>query len=294
MNELEQVLVDNNIPFTKTNNPYEVTMQCFSGLHQDTNPSLHFNTLKGVFNCFSCGFRGTTEKLFKDLGIVASTEPLAKQSFKIQQLKNKLLKATENDKVEIPEDAIPFVGTFRHISSETMKEFGAFTTMRYGLEDYICVPVYQHSKLKFIEARYVHQTPPSKDIPKYLRKPNGVETDKILFPFDDVKDKSTVILVEGLYDAINMHDLGYVNTLCIFGTQNFTKAKAKLLDDYGCRRAIIMMDGDTSGSQAAIKINNLLNQHSIQTAIVELAQGEDPGSLDREYIEEYLKNIIWR
>lgn len=289
MNEVEQTFIDNKIPYVKTNNPYEIKIQCYSGLHEDTNPSLHINTMKGLFNCFSCGFKGTLNQLYKDLALVGSTEPLAKQTFKIEQLKNKLHKVIGSGKVEIPEDAMPYTWDFRHISGDTMSKFGAFTTSFYGLSDYICIPVYQNNKLVFIEARHITQVP-SKDTPKYMRKPNGISVDNILFPFDIVQDKSTVILVEGLYDAINMHDLGYTNTLCIFGTQNFSAAKAKLLDEYGCRKAIIMMDGDNPGVQAAKKIKTLLTQRAIVTSTVELKPGEDPGSLDKEYIDEYLKN----
>ena len=46
-----------------------------------------------------------------------------------------------------------YSGEFKNIDARTMKEFQAFTTDQMGLQDYVCFPVYQFGKLKFIEGR---------------------------------------------------------------------------------------------------------------------------------------------
>ena len=44
-----------------------------------------------------------------------------------------------------------FTGEFKGISGATLKEFQTFTSSEMGLKEYICIPVYQFGKLKFIE-----------------------------------------------------------------------------------------------------------------------------------------------
>ena len=65
-----------------------------------------------------------------------------------------------------------------------------------------------------------------------------------------------------------------------------------MLDEYGCRHVIIMMDGDSPGRQAAVKIQKLLSQRSIHTSIVNMEDGKDPGSIDEMEAEAYLSEFI--
>jgi 5S rRNA maturation endonuclease (ribonuclease M5) len=293
LQEIEQILIDKGIEYKiNSNNPYEINMKCFSGEHVDSNPSLSYNVEKGVFNCFSCGFKGDTNKLMKELGIVFTVEPLSKQAFKIKRLQDKL-EALRGDKpIYLPEPRFPIKHSFKGISYPTMLKFGAFMTTHDSMDDYVCIPVYQGGKLKFIEGRHSLLNVKNTSMPKYMRRPAGVDVSTVLFPLDAVTDFTQVILVEGIFDALNMHDMGYTNTLCVFGTNNFTAGKAKMLDERGCRHAIIMMDGDNPGRQAAVKIQKLLSQRSIHTTIINMEDGKDPGSIDELEAEAYLSEFI--
>jgi DNA primase len=108
---------------------------------------------------------------------------------------------------------------------------------------------------------------------------------------DKIKDFSHIVLVEGLFDVLKLHDLGYKNSLCIFGTQNFGTDKAKLLDEYGCRKVTILMDGDAAGKSAATKIQKLLDARNIETVVITLSDGLDPGSFNAETAEHYLGKL---
>lgn len=293
LHEIEQILIDKGIEYKiNTNNPYEINMTCFSGEHIDTNPSLSYNLEKGVFNCFSCGFKGDTNKLMRELGVTFSVEPLSKQGFKIKRLAEKLRSIIDDRPIHLPEPRFMVNYEFKGISVQTLTKFGAFTSTHDNMDEYICIPVYQHKKLKFIEGRNTTLAKQKLTMPKYMRKPAGVDVSSILFPLDDVKNFSQVILVEGIFDVLNMYDMGYTNTLCIFGTNNFTANKAKMLDEYGCRHAIIMMDGDAAGRIAAEKIDKLIKQRHIQTTVINLADGKDPGSLNELEAEAYLSEFI--
>ncbi len=293
MHEIEKILIEKGIEYKiNANNPYEINMKCFSGEHVDSNPSLSYNLEKGVFNCFACGFKGDTTKLMKELGIIFTIEPLSKQGFKIKRLSEKL-EALRGDKpIFLPEPRFPIKHSFKGISTATLDKFGAFMTTYDNMDDYICVPVFQSGKLKFIEGRHTVLNAKNLSMPKYMRRPAGADVSSVLFPLDAVKDFRQVILVEGIFDALNMHDMGYNNTLCIFGTNNFNAGKAKMLDEYGCRHAILMMDGDSAGRQAAVKIQKLFQQRAIHTSIVNMEDGKDPGSINEMEAEAYLSEFL--
>jgi DNA primase len=291
MQSVEDVLKDSGIDYViNPNKPSELTVRCFSGLHVDTNPSLSLNLEKGAFHCFACGHRGNTQQFLDSLGIKSTVQIASKMSFKIKKLKSKLDNIKYQGEVRLPEPTIAINHDFKGISAKTLKNFGAFFTDASGLSDYACIPVYQHKKLKFIEGRYKVLSN-SGGFPKYLRKPAGASVSDILFPLDKIADFSHVILVEGMFDMLKLHDLGYTNSLCIFGTQNFTAQKAKLLDEYGCRKVTILMDGDSAGKQAAAKIQKLLEQRNIETNNIVLSEGLDPGSFNKETAEYFLGNI---
>lgn len=288
MDSIEQVLTENGIFYaTNPNNPSELTIKCFSGLHEDKNPSLSLNLDKGVFNCFSCGFKGNIQYFFECLGVTQAPQIQSKLGYKIKKLQNKLELIRSKGEVTLPEPNIAVKHDFKGISAKTLEEFGAFFTDSSGFYDYICIPIYQHKKLKFVEGRYRVLSDISGK-PKYLRKPAQVSVSNILFPLDKIENFTHIILVEGLFDVLKLHELGYKNSLCIFGTQNFTHAKAKLLDEYGTRMVTILMDGDSSGSVAATKIQKLLEQRNIETKIVNLPKDVDPGVLNAETAEYYL------
>lgn len=293
MHEIEKVFIEKGIEYKiNPNNPYEINMKCFSGEHADTNPSLSYNLEKGVFNCFACGFKGDTTKLMKELGVIFTIEPLSKQGFKIKRLQDKLEQLRGDKPIYLPEPRFPVKHSFKGISQATLDKFGAFMTTYDNMDDYICIPVHQSGKLKFIEGRHTVLNAKNLSMPKYMRRPAGADVSSVLYPLDAVKDFTQVILVEGIFDALNMHDMGYTNTLCIFGTNNFNAGKAKMLDEYGCRHIIIMMDGDGPGRQAAGKIQKLLSQRSIHTSIVDMEDGKDPGSIDEMEAEAYLSEFL--
>jgi DNA primase len=290
--DIEKILIDSGVEFSRNpNNPNEITMRCFSGEHEDSNPSLSYNIEKGLYNCFACGFSGNTEKLATLLGVKHFVAPLTKQGFKIQKLKDKLSDIKLDKRIYMPEPRINYLSEFKGVSEKTIQRFGAFVTEYEGLQDYICFPIYQNNKLRFIEGRY-KVVDADRTIPKYMRKPANVNVSDVLFPLDFVQDFSRVILVEGLFDVINLHDLGFNSSLCIFGTNNFSTKKAKVLDDFGCTEVIIMMDGDLAGRTAATKIQRILEQRSIASYIIDLPDGKDPGNLTPEEAAEYLGDFF--
>ena len=292
MHDLFAILNKKSIEYTiNPNKKNEILIKCISGLHEDSNPSMRFDLDKNVFHCFSCGFGGSYKKLLKALNEDESIEIETKQTYKIRKLKDKLHSKYFKLDIEIPSDAIKFNFDFKGVDSSTIKEFEAFTTSQHGLADYICFPVYQAGRIRFIEGRYKLLNVKTNS-PRYMRKPANAKVSDLLFPLDKVKNKSHLILVEGLFDMLNLWQHGYKNAVCIFGTNNFKKDKARILDDAGCKRATIFMDNDVSGRKAAEAIQSLLEARDIETRVIFPQEGRDPGDMTKDELmmifgEEY-------
>lgn len=272
------VLDQHGLKYEKTNNPTEVVLQCTSGNHADNRPSMMYNLDKDIFHCWSCGFRGTKRKFLQSIGINTDIPFDSKQPFKIQKLKDKLNEIIYEDNMVMPEDARPVNGTFKNISSGTLKNFNAFFTEKLGLEDYVCFPVSQFGKIRFIEGRNRFT---KSEKPKYYRRPAKARSADMLYPLDKIKDKSHLILVEGIFDMLNMWDKGYENTVCVFGANNFSQPKLEILDRIGTTFVEILFDGDEAGKNGARKIADLLEKRFIQSKIINLAPGKDPGDLSQ-------------
>lgn len=283
--ELLELLQKRGIEFKKTNNPSEILLTCTSGEHKDSSPSLSFNLEKGIFNCWSCGYSGGINKYLASIGETVQIDYDSKQPYKIEKLKKKIRSVVETNDIKLPDDRKLFQEDYRGISAETYRFFNAFTTDQYGLTDYLCIPIYQHSKLKFIEGRLMRDL---HNQPKYYRRPNNAKAIDCLFPLDKLKHTNYVILVEGLFDVLNMWNIGYNNTLCIFGASNFKKDKVDILDRLGVTRVDILMDSDKAGQMAAEKIHNLLDSRNIYSRIVSLPPGIDPGELTSRQAERIL------
>ena len=88
---------------------------------------------------------------------------------------------------------------------------------------------------------------------------------------------------------LNMWQLGYRNTVCLFGASNFNKNKLDILDRIGVTRVDIMMDPDTAGHIASEKILKLLDTRNIYSRIIKVPIGKDPGNISKTEAKEALK-----
>ena len=77
-----------------------------------------------------------------------------------------------------------------------------------------------------------------------------------------------LIFVEGIFDMLNMWQLGYKNTVCLFGASNFNRSKLQIIDRIGVTKVDIMMDSDAAGDIAADKIAKLLDTKNIYSRTI--------------------------
>lgn len=100
-----------------------------------------------------------------------------------------------------------------------------------------------------------------------------------LFAWESVRQFSTVILVEGLFDLAVLWQAGFRNTTCAIGT-HLTPAEMAQLSDSPGRSVYIVFDQDENqaGQQSARRLSRLLETAGVGAHIVQLPLGQDPNS----------------
>lgn len=272
------LLKEKNIPFNISGKDYLV--KCLNPEHNDSNPSMRIDKVTGIFNCFSCGFKGN---VFKFFGVLTNQTHI-----KTAKLKEKLAKLRAGIQgLEFP-ISVPFTSSFRGISSQTLKKFEAFyldkeNKAMLGFEDRIIFPIRDITgKIVMFLGRHTL----SNANPRYLNYPTGVNIP--LFPPKINKGTTSIILVEGIFDFLNCYDKGLDNVVCIFGTgtlYNQTKEKLIPFKVQGVTKVYLMLDGDKAGRDATIKLKPLIEALDFQVETIQLEDDQDPGEMSQEYVD---------
>jgi len=269
------LLNEKGIPFKVSGQDYVTT--CLSPEHDDKSPSFRIDKVTGIFHCFSCGFKGN---LFKHFGILTNHS-----SIKVAKLKEKLkgLKVSFEGQ-PLPEGATPYTQAYRGVRPETLRHFGAFTTYREELlADRIVFPI---TDIRGKNLLFVARHMLSNGNPRYVNFPKNVEMP--LFPVRYDKHYKSVVLVEGIFDLLNLYDKGLKNVACCFGTNTLQKDLAlKLLPlkAQGITKVYLLFDGDDAGKEAAEKLLPLIEEQNFVVEAITLAEGDDPGDLDQENVD---------
>ena len=258
----------------------DAVISCLNPEHDDTNPSMRVDRVTGIFHCFSCGYKGN---LFTYYGAPASPTEV-----RIHRIKEKIQKVkSETVGIQLPKDRLKWKGGgFRNISEETLDIWDAFTWNVPQFENRIIFPI------RDITGKTVSLIGRSLDDfskMKYYIYPQGAE-----MPFCPAKVKpiqNRVILVEGIFDALNLWDKGLKNTVCTFGTQQVNWVKLSLLKLQGVQGIDIMFDGDEAGRQASEKAKEIAEKLEMSARIVKLRDNIDPGNLTKPEIQRLTEKL---
>ena len=246
----------------------DAVISCLNPEHDDSNPSMRVDKVTGIFNCFSCGYKGN---LFTYFGAPAS--PLEVRMHRIKEKVNKVKSETVG--IQLPKDRVPWKGGgIRNISEETLAIWGAFTWNVPQFENRIIFPI---RDVRGKTVALIGRSLDDFNMNKYFIYPNGAE-----MPFCPAKVKpiqNRVILVEGIFDALNLWDKGLKNTVCTFGTQQVNWVKLSLLKLQGVQGIVIIFDGDEAGVKAGEMAKGLAEQLEISARVVKLRDNIDPGNL---------------
>ena len=252
-------------------------VSCLNPEHADRNPSMRIDQITGIFQCFSCEFKGN---LFTFFGEKANQLQLRRELLK-KKLKDK---RSESVGLSFPKNSTPYTGTWRDIKAETYKRFEAFQHHGTDFIGRINFPIRDISG-RIVAFNGRHTT---NGTPKYMISPAGAKMP--LFPI--VKPiQGCVILVEGIYDMINLHDKGLTNAICTFGTKNINEDKLRMLSIQGVDTIDIFFDGDEPGQKAAERVKIMCEEVELLSRNVCLT-GTDPGALKEPQVKK-LKDKLY-
>lgn len=274
------LLREKGISFTPSGKDYLI--KCLNPKHEDNNPSCRVDRVSGVTHCFSCGFKAN---IFTYFGIISN-----RASTRIAKLKEKLSELKTSKGVEYPDNVVPFNKVYRGISAQTFQHFEAFYTSDEKLQDRVIFPIKDITgKVICFVGRHIL----SNGNPRYLNHPSGVKIP--LFPPRLSERSNSLVLVEGIFDMLNLYDKGLKNAVCTFGTNTLQKdTKEKLLPfkAQGVEKIYIMFDPDIPGREAAEKLKPLLEQLEFIVEIIKLDEDNgDPGDLSEEYVHSIREYI---
>ena len=252
-------------------------VSCLNVEHVDSNPSMRIDKISGMYNCFTCNHKGN---LLTDYGYNPSVLDAA--SIKLKRKISKLLVGA----LTVPDGAMIFKHEHRGISPATYAAFGAFTHETY--EGRIVFPITsREDHIVAFLGRYTH----SDATPKYKVFPDN--TPLPLFPPKPDIYKGSIILVEGLFDVLNMYEHGVMNVVAAFGTATRFKQIADDLQRYeilGVNKVYLMFDGDKAGQVSSKKLEHLIPER-FNPERIELPEDVDPGMLDKQQIDYMMKEM---
>jgi len=122
--------------------------------------------------------------------------------------------------------------------------------------------------------------------PKYLNSPDTAlfKKGQTLFALDHAREAmartKTVIVVEGYFDAIALHQAGLTHTVATLGTA-LTSEHVQVLRRFASK-VILLFDPDAAGVRAALRGLDLFVNSGLAVKVVTLPAGEDPDTYIRK------------
>jgi len=274
---VEDLLKSKNIPYIPKGKDFVVS--CLNPEHPDRNPSMRIDQVTGIFNCFSCQYKGN---LFTYFG-----EKANKMEIRRQLLKKKIDEVrSESIGLQMPEKAMPYVGNWRNIRPETYKDFEAFIHPSKDFVGRICFPVRDRTgRIVAFQARSTGDQQP-----KYLNSPPGAKMP--LFPVVE-PIQGRILLVEGIFDVLNLHDKGLTNAVCCFGVKNVTEEKLQVLSVAGIEGVDVFLDNDEAGQTGSAKVRELCEKVGLDSRNIAFGDKSlDAGALVQPQVDK-LKSKLY-
>lgn len=139
-------------------------------------------------------------------------------------------------------------------------------------------------------------------MPKYKNSPNDLLFDKskLVFGLDraaeSIRKSREVIITEGQFDVIKLHQEGITNVVACSGTALTERQINDLVRRCGAKTVILCFDGDNAGEKAAYKalekLQQLVLSETINLKILSLPEGEDPDSIAQEQGIKAMADLI--
>jgi DNA primase len=285
LTEVEQLLTDKDITFHSKGK--DLLVVCLNPEHDDANPSMRIDREGGQFHCLSCGHKGNVFTTFNRYRNIFNSK-VASVKKSIREIR----KASWSGH-EVPQDAFFLNEPFRGIPASIIQDFRAFESVSIGMEGRVVFPITDNMETI---VGFQGRMKQSDAAPKYLMYPAEVS-----LPWYPSINKiqmvnNSIVLVEGLLDALYLKGKGMTNVVCMFGTKS---VKFDNILEYltpfmlaGMQTVYLMMDGDAAGRKANEHVAKCINHKTdLIVEVIPIADGDDPATLTDAHIEMIKKHL---
>lgn len=270
--------------------------------HGQRNDSFRAHLTKNIFQCFACRARGNV------LDFVAAMEQcsIREAALRLQQWfgvrasglrfypaaagrqDGELVRKEEGRNLPLRfaltgvEPNHPYLAQ-RGIDPSTAAEFGVGFYPGPGLMSRrIVIPIRNlHGQLVAYAGRALDDRPPKYKLPRGFRK--ALE----LFNLQRaaVPGGKTVIVVEGYFDCMRIHQAGFPRVVALMGSSLSAAQESGLLHHF--ERIVLMLDGDAAGRAASrVIVARLSGRRSVEA--VRVPDGSQPDELSCSTIQQLL------
>lgn len=244
---------------------------------EDAHPSWSMNTETYVHHCFSCGYSGTLNSLYRDLlgevpedlewelskqSVIASVSRVREPEHKAPEVNEWVL----SQYVGVPGPLLER----RRIRRESADFFGVRWDRTNGVW---VIPI------RDIDGGLMGFQYRQKGI--VLNNPTGMEKSKTLFGMHLFKDENTITVVESPLDAVRFWNIG-VPAVATFGA-GVSEEQVRLLSRY-FTVVIIAMDDDAAGQRAGVYLRKELKRRGTAVFFFDYSglEVKDPGDVNSD------------
>lgn len=277
-------------------------------IHDEDTPSFHVKDSTNVFHCFGCKAGGDSIELIQRVRHVEFYEALyllaAEAGIDITQYEREMTpEEKERDRLRRQAEGWMHSGLAGPEGAELQQrmgdegrqvciDFGVFTSqgasagMARDFDDWMMernatIFPYRTGSGKLIgwKARYPNKSKffmVSKDNPIYEVGFFGMDVAR-----EHIRERNEVIVVEGEYDCMVLHQFGFKNVVAIGGSK-FTDDHMAILQNMRIANVVFAMDGDEGGQGAARSIAERWWQGDMRVSVVVMPEGKDPEDVVRD------------
>lgn len=248
---------------------------CLCRWHEDSNPSLYINVVKGAYICFSCGASGGLKALKQVLklppGQLIPLDPakvrqqtlMLKYQQRLEAMPESILRAYQSTPTDL--------WTKRGFSEKVIKMAG----LGFDLEANAGTIPFRTRSGTLLGVIRRYSDPQVK--PKY-RYPTGAPISRTLWGSWLMINTDTVALCEGSLDAVALWDAD-IPAVALLGCR-LSDAQERLLGALGVSKVTLFLDNDRAGREASESIaQRLRRRYVVRTAVYPDRHAKDPGEL---------------
>jgi DNA primase len=178
--------------------------------------------------------------------------------------------------------------TARSITPETATHFGVGCfSGRGSMHDRVVIPIHnERGELVAYAGRSIDEAEPKYKFPSGFHKIELWNLHRVLAL--DEKGRRRVILVEGFFDAMKLHQAGYRHVVALMGSTMSERQEDLLASHF--KGIVLALDGDDAGKRATDEIALRLARR-IFVRIAAVPDGRQPDGLSDEELKTILGSI---